>query len=53
MDAETFGVITLGRPPGTSGAKLMTTLVHALRATGGRYVLQTMCEGGGTIVKAV
>ena len=57
MDAETFGVITLGRPPGTSGAKLMTTLVHALRATGGRYVLQTMCEGGGaanvTIVEAV
>ncbi|HEY0445354.1 MAG TPA: acetyl-CoA C-acetyltransferase, partial [Allosphingosinicella sp.] len=30
-----------------SGAKLMATLVHALRKRGGRYGLQTMCEGGG------
>ncbi|PTS84699.1 MULTISPECIES: acetyl-CoA C-acetyltransferase [unclassified Caulobacter] len=41
------GAIALGHPLGGSGAKLMTTLVHALRASGGRYGLQTMCEGGG------
>jgi acetyl-CoA C-acetyltransferase len=41
------GAIALGHPLGASGAKLMTTLVHALRARGGRYGLQTMCEGGG------
>ena len=41
------GAIALGHPLGGSGAKLMTTLVHALRARGGRYGLQTMCEGGG------
>lgn len=42
------GAIALGHPLGASGAKLMTTLVHALRAEKGRYGLQTMCEGGGT-----
>jgi acetyl-CoA C-acetyltransferase len=41
------GAIALGHPLGGSGAKLMTTLVHALRNQGKRYGLQTMCEGGG------
>jgi acetyl-CoA C-acetyltransferase len=41
------GAISLGHPLGGSGAKLMTTLVHALHARGKRYGLQTMCEGGG------
>ncbi|WP_454733855.1 MULTISPECIES: acetyl-CoA C-acetyltransferase [Cupriavidus] len=41
------GAIALGHPLGGSGAKLMTTLVHALHAHGKRYGLQTMCEGGG------
>jgi acetyl-CoA C-acetyltransferase len=41
------GAIALGHPLGGSGAKLMTTLVHALRQRQGRYGLQTMCEGGG------
>jgi acetyl-CoA C-acetyltransferase len=51
------GAIALGHPLGASGAKLMATLVHALRARGGKYGLQTMCEGGGlanvTIVEAL
>lgn len=41
------GAIALGHPLGASGARLMTTLVHALQDSGGRYALQTMCEGGG------
>ena len=41
------GAIALGHPLGASGTKLMTTLVHALKARGKRYGLQTMCEGGG------
>jgi acetyl-CoA acyltransferase len=41
------GAIALGHPLGGSGARLMTTLVHQMRATGARYGLQTMCEGGG------
>ncbi len=41
------GAIALGHPLGASGTKLMATLVHALKARGGRYGLQTMCEGGG------
>jgi len=41
------GAIALGHPLGASGAKLMATLVHALRRHGGRLGLQTMCEGGG------
>ena len=41
------GAIALGHPLGASGTKLMTTLVHALKAHGKRYGLQTMCEGGG------
>ena len=41
------GAIALGHPLGGSGAKLMTTLVHALGQRGKRYGLQTMCEGGG------
>lgn len=41
------GAIALGHPLGASGAKLMTTLIYALRAQQGRYELLTMCEGGG------
>lgn len=41
------GAIALGHPLGGSGAKLMVTLVHALKDRGQRYGLQTMCEGGG------
>jgi acetyl-CoA acyltransferase len=41
------GAIALGHPLGGSGARLMTTLVHHMRAQGIRYGLQTMCEGGG------
>ena len=51
------GAIALGHPLGASGTKLMATLVHALKARGKRYGLQTMCEGGGvanvTIVEAL
>ena len=51
------GAIALGHPLGGTGAKLMTTLIHALRAQGKRYGLQTMCEGGGlanvTIIEAL
>jgi acetyl-CoA C-acetyltransferase len=42
------GAVALGHPLGATGAKLMTTLLHELERTGGRYGLQTMCEGGGT-----
>ena len=41
------GAIALGHPLGGSGTKLMTTLLYALKDRGGRYGLQTMCEGGG------
>jgi len=41
------GAVALGHPLGASGARLMTTLVHELQRSGGRYGLQTMCEGGG------
>jgi acetyl-CoA C-acetyltransferase len=41
------GAIALGHPLGATGARLLTTLVHALERTGGRYGLLTMCEGGG------
>jgi acetyl-CoA acyltransferase len=41
------GAIALGHPLGCSGARLMTTLLHELERTGGRWGLQTMCEGGG------
>lgn len=51
------GAIALGHPLGATGTKLMATLIHALKARGGRYGLQTMCEGGGianvTIVEAL
>jgi acetyl-CoA C-acetyltransferase len=51
------GAMALGHPVGASGAKLMATLIHALRARGKRYGLQTMCEGGGvanaTIIEAL
>jgi acetyl-CoA acyltransferase len=42
------GAIALGHPLGASGARLATTLVHHLQNTGGRFGLQTMCEGAGT-----
>ncbi len=41
------GAIALGHPLGATGARLMTTLLHELERSGGRYGLQTMCEGGG------
>jgi acetyl-CoA C-acetyltransferase len=41
------GAISLGHPIGATGTRLMTTLLHELERTGGRYGLQTMCEGGG------
>jgi acetyl-CoA acyltransferase len=41
------GAIALGHPLGGSGARIMTTLIHEMRAEGIRYGLQTMCEGGG------
>ena len=41
------GAIALGHPLGATGARLLTTLLHALDRTGGRYGLVTMCEGGG------
>jgi acetyl-CoA C-acetyltransferase len=51
------GAIALGHPLGASGTKLMATLLHALKARGKKYGLQTMCEGGGvanvTIVEAL
>ncbi len=51
------GAIALGHPLGATGAILMTKLVHELERSGGRYGLQTMCEGGGqanaTIIERV
>lgn len=51
------GAIALGHPLGASGARLLTTLVNELERTGGRFGLQTMCEGGGmanaTIIERV
>jgi acetyl-CoA C-acetyltransferase len=51
------GAIALGHPLGATGAKLMTTLIHSLRAHGERYGLQAICEGGGlanvTIIEAL
>jgi len=51
------GAIALGHPLGATGARLMTTLVHAMRRNGTRWGLQTMCEGGGmanaTILESV
>jgi len=41
------GAIATGHPLGASGARIMTALVNALEQRGGRYGLQTMCEGGG------
>jgi acetyl-CoA C-acetyltransferase len=41
------GAIALGHPLGATGARLMTSMLHELERTGGRYGLQTMCEGGG------
>jgi acetyl-CoA C-acetyltransferase len=41
------GAIALGHPIGATGTRLLTTLLHALERIGGRYGLQTICEGGG------
>ncbi len=41
------GAIALGHPLGATGARLMTTLLNELERIGGRFGLQTMCEGGG------
>ncbi|WP_312811813.1 acetyl-CoA C-acetyltransferase [Brevundimonas sp.] len=41
------GAIALGHPLGATGARIMTTMLNTLERTGGRYALQTMCEGGG------
>lgn len=41
------GAIALGHPLGASGLRIMTTMLHHLESTGGRYGLQSMCEGGG------
>jgi len=41
------GAIALGHPLGATGARLMTTMLHELERRGGRFGLQTMCEGGG------
>ena len=41
------GAIALGHPIGCTGARLLTSMLHELERTGGRYGLQTMCEGGG------
>ena len=41
------GAIAIGHPTGCSGARIMATLLNELERTGGRYGLQTMCEGGG------
>jgi acetyl-CoA acyltransferase len=47
------GAIALGHPLGASGARLMATLVSELERTGGRWGLQTMCEGGGMANAAI
>jgi acetyl-CoA acetyltransferase family protein len=47
------GAIALGHPLGASGARILTTLVHALRRTGGRYGLATMCVGVGQGIAVV
>jgi acetyl-CoA acyltransferase len=41
------GAIALGHPLGASGARIMTTMLHHLEQTGGRFGLQTVCEAGG------
>ena len=47
------GAIALGHPLGSSGARIVTTLTHALRRTGGRYGLATMCIGAGQGIATV
>jgi acetyl-CoA acyltransferase len=51
------GAIAMGHPLGASGARIMTTMIHRMRADGIRFGLQTMCEGGGlancTIVELI
>jgi acetyl-CoA acetyltransferase len=42
------GAVAIGHPLGASGARLTTVLLHELERSGGRYGLQTICEGGGT-----
>ena len=47
------GAVALGHPIGASGARVLVTLVHALRARGGRYGLASLCLGGGNAVAMV
>ena len=47
------GAIALGHPIGASGARVLVTLIHALRRRGGRYGLATLCLGGGNAVAMV
>jgi acetyl-CoA acetyltransferase len=42
------GAVAMGHPLGASGARITTMLLHELERSGGRYGLQTICEGGGT-----
>ena len=41
------GAVALGHPIGASGARVLTTLIHALKRTGGKFGLATLCIGGG------
>jgi acetyl-CoA acyltransferase len=47
------GAIALGHPLGASGTRILATLVNYLESAGGRYGLQTMCEGGGMANAAI
>jgi acetyl-CoA C-acetyltransferase len=47
------GAIALGHPIGASGARILTTLIHALKQEGGTYGLATMCVGGGQGVATI
>ena len=47
------GAIALGHPLGCTGARLLVTLIHNLKRTGGRYGLATLCIGGGQSMAAV
>lgn len=47
------GSIAIGHPVGSTGARLMTVLLNELERTGGRYGLQTMCEGGGQAISTI
>jgi acetyl-CoA acyltransferase len=52
QDERQWRCYAIGHPLGASGARIMTTLVNTLEQRGGRYGLQTMCEGGGGMANA-